>query len=215
MRADAQTQALHWAALRRDEKYVSGFENCASEIRSVALSAMVFPDSLCDSNNGGFGLIFVTLGSQKFQFDRLLKSIDQLVADAVIQDTVFAQTGYSYYKPQHYRYQQFLNQTEFAEAEGSAEIIITHGGTGAIIGGVKKGKKVIAVPRLKRYGEHVDDHQLQIIQQFEEVGFIIPCYDPLDLPECLKKAETFQTICYVSNTENFVRDVEQFLTKGE
>ena len=160
-------------------------------------------------------MIFVTLGSQKFQLDRLLKAIDQLVAASVIKTEVFAQTGYSSYEPRHYKYKQFLDRTEFAEAEANADLIITHGGTGAIIGGVKKGRKVIAVPRLKRYGEHVDDHQLQIIKQFEEVGFIIPCYDLRKLPECLKKAEQFKAVQYTSNTDNFVRDIERFLIKGE
>ena len=51
-----------------------------------------------------------------------------------------------------------------------ANIVITHGGTGAIIGAVKKGKKVIAVPRLAKYGEHVDDHQLQLIKQFDDLA---------------------------------------------
>jgi len=34
---------------------------------------------------------------------------------------------------------------------------------GAIIGAIKKGKKVIAVPRLAKCGEHVDDHQVQLV----------------------------------------------------
>ena len=51
-----------------------------------------------------------------------------------------------------------------------ANIVITHGGTGAIIGAVKKGKKVIAVPRLAKYGEHVDDHQLQLIKKFDDLA---------------------------------------------
>ncbi|MBT9012995.1 beta(1,3)galactosyltransferase EpsH, partial [Lactobacillus delbrueckii subsp. bulgaricus] len=103
-------------------------------------------------------MIFITLGSQKFQFDRLLKEIDKLVVAKKLNDEIFAQVGYSTYKPKHYQYKAFLDREEFAKWEGKADIVITHGGTGAIIGAVKKGKKVIAVPRLARYGEHVDDH---------------------------------------------------------
>lgn len=55
--------------------------------------------------------------------------------------------------------------------------MITHGGTGAIIGAVKKGKKVIAVPRLVKYGEHVDNHQMQIIKQFSEMNLIYGVLD--------------------------------------
>ncbi|MDY3796626.1 MAG: glycosyltransferase, partial [Agathobacter sp.] len=91
-------------------------------------------------------MIFITTGSQKFQFNRLLQKIDELVADGTIKDEVFAQSGYSDYVPKHYEYKDFLNRDEFAQKMGESTIVITHGGTGAIIGAVKKGKKVIAVP---------------------------------------------------------------------
>ena len=87
-------------------------------------------------------MIFITLGSQKFQFNRLLKAIDKLVEQGKIKEEVFAQIGYSDYQPINYNYKQFLDRDEFAAMEGKADIVITHGGTGAIIGAVKKGKKV-------------------------------------------------------------------------
>lgn len=117
-------------------------------------------------------MIFITLGSQKFQFNRLLKAVDELVAAGKIKDEVFAQIGYSDYKPMNYKYEQFLDREKFSQVMDKAEIVITHGGTGAIIGAVKKGKKVIAVPRLAKYGEHVDNHQLQLVGQFKELNLI-------------------------------------------
>lgn len=107
-------------------------------------------------------MIFVTLGSQKFQFNRLLQKIDELVKEEAIKEEIFAQIGYSDYKPENYQYKDFLNRNEFSEIQSKADVVITHGGTGAIIGAVKKGKKVLAVPRLAKYGEHVDDHQIQL-----------------------------------------------------
>ena len=73
-------------------------------------------------------MIFVTLGSQKFQFTRLLKAVDELDTE----EEIFAQIGYSDYKPQHYKYKEFLDREEFAAWEEKADIVITHGGTGAI-----------------------------------------------------------------------------------
>lgn len=122
-------------------------------------------------------MIFITLGSQKFQFNRLLKAVDDLIENGIIQDEVFAQTWYSDYQPQRYKYSQFLDRNKFEEIEEKAEVMITHGGTGAIIGAVKKGKKVIAVPRLVKYGEHVDNHQMQIIKQFSEMNLIYGVLD--------------------------------------
>ena len=105
-------------------------------------------------------MIFVTVGSQKFQFNRLLKKIDELVEDGTIKEKVFAQVGVSDYKPKYYEYVDFMTQEEFNNKIDKADVVITHAGTGVIVNSVKKCKKVIGVPRLSKYGEHVDDHQV-------------------------------------------------------
>ena len=156
-------------------------------------------------------MIFVTLGSQKFQFNRLLEEIDSLVEEEVISDKVFAQTGYSDYKPKNYQYKKFLNHDEFAEMEGKADIVVTHGGTGAIIGAVKKGKKVIAVPRKAKYGEHVDDHQIQLIEQFHEMELIYSCNDVQELKTAIKEVQKKKYKKYQSNTKVIIDSIEKFL----
>ena len=78
-------------------------------------------------------MIFVTLGSQKFQFNRLLQAVDKLQTD----DEIFAQIGYSDYKPKHYKYKRFLDREEYAKVMVLSDIVITHGGTGAIISGMR------------------------------------------------------------------------------
>ena len=113
-------------------------------------------------------MIFVTVGSQKFQFNRLLEKTDQMVKDGIITEEVFMQTGASDYVPRHCRYQAFYNCDEFSELMEKSDVVITHGGTGTIIKSVKMGKKTIVIPRLARYGEHVDDHQLQLLERFRE-----------------------------------------------
>lgn len=156
-------------------------------------------------------MIFVTLGSQKFQFDRLLKRIDELIDKKLINETLFAQSGYSEYQPRNYNYKQFLDRDEFTKLMNNSDVIITHGGTGAIIGAVKAEKKVIAVPRLAKYGEHVDDHQLQIVKQFDEMGIIIACYDLNDLDKCIEKANSITLRKYQSNTDNIIKSIEKFI----
>ena len=128
-------------------------------------------------------MIFVTLGSQKFQFDRLLKKLDDIVKNGNIKDEIFAQIGYSDYKPKNYRYKEFMDREEFKQMMAKSNIVVAHGGTGAIITAVKQGKKVIAVPRLAKYGEHVDDHQQQIVSEFESSGIISAVYDIDNLEE--------------------------------
>ena len=156
-------------------------------------------------------MIFVTLGSQKFQFDRLLKKIDELVETGVIKDKVFAQIGASTYTPKHYEYTNFLDREKFAETMDSCNTVITHGGTGVIIGAVKKGKKVIAVPRLAQYGEHVDDHQLQLLHQFDGLGIICACYDLEQLGACYQTALNTEYRTYQSNTTVIIQSIEEYL----
>jgi UDP-N-acetylglucosamine transferase subunit ALG13 len=160
-------------------------------------------------------MIFVTLGSQKFQFNRLLKAVDDLIEQGIIKDEVFAQTGYSDYIPRNFQYKAFLDRDEFAEWEAKADIVITHGGTGAIIGAVKKGKKVIAVPRLAKYGEHVDDHQLQLIAEFKEQNLICGLNDCSELEEGLKFVTNQVFSKYESNTFKYLEQIECFICQEE
>lgn len=156
--------------------------------------------------------IFVTLGSQKFQFDRLLKSIDKVCQESDEYE-IFAQIGYSKYVPKNFEYRAFLDRDQFTEQLNNADIVITHGGTGAIIGAVKKGKKVIAVPRLEKYGEHVDDHQIQIIKQFENSNLLCPCYDLDNLGEVIEKARKTDFGKYESNTKTIIDSIDEFIVK--
>ncbi len=156
-------------------------------------------------------MIFVTTGSQKFQFNRLLEKIDELIEKGVITDRVFAQTGYSDYKPKHYEFKDFMNRDEFAKHTEECTVFITHGGTGAIVGAVKKGKKVIAVPRLAKYGEHVDDHQIQILSQFNSSNLISACYELDNLEKYVKELPDKVFNSYESNTQTIIDDIEEYI----
>lgn len=156
-------------------------------------------------------MIFITLGSQKFQFNRLLQSVDDLIGKGLLTDEVFAQSGYSDYHPRFYKFKQFLDRDEFAGMMEKADIVITHGGTGTIIGAVKKRKKVIAVPRLAKYGEHVDDHQLQIIKQFKEQNLICGLEDCDQLEAGLRFVKEHKFNIYESNTKKIMDSIEIFI----
>ena len=81
---------------------------------------------------------------------------------------------------------------EIEKFEQQADCIITHGGVGSIIGSIERGKKVIAVPRLKQYGEHVNDHQLDIVESFDKLGYIIGITDVSQLEEALQSVKVFE-----------------------
>lgn len=156
-------------------------------------------------------MIFVTLGSQKFQFNRLLKELDRLVEEKKIQEEIFAQIGYSDYKPKNYKFKDFLDRDEFKEMMNKCDIVIAHGGTGAIITAVKQGKKVIGVPRLAKYGEHIDDHQIQLVKEFEEMNFIEPVYEITQLEDAYEVINKKIYKKYLSNTQLILDDLEDFI----
>lgn len=155
--------------------------------------------------------IFITLGSQKFQFNRLLKVVDELCEKKMISAEVYAQVGYSDYTPKNYKYKDFLDREAFAREMDKADIVITHGGTGAIIGAVKKNKKVIAVPRLAKYGEHVDDHQIQLVEQFKEQNLICGIKDCDELEKAIKYVENNTFDLYQSNTDDILQAIDKFI----
>lgn len=151
-------------------------------------------------------MIFIVLGSQKFQFNRLLKAVDSLE----LNEDMFAQTGYSDYKPRNYKYKDFLDRDEFEDMVNKADVVITHGGSGSIIEAVKKDKKVIAIPRLAKYREHVDDHQIELIEQFKRMNLIYACED-MDIEKALKIVKKTEYKSYHSNTAKILKNLEEFL----
>lgn len=156
-------------------------------------------------------MLFVTLGSQKFQFNRLLKAVDKLIEKGIIKEKVFAQIGYSDYKPQHYEYQAFLDHDEFEAKISSADMILTHGGVGVIFGSVAKGKRVVAIPRQAKYGEHVDDHQKDTISKFSEMNLIAGCMDLKELGKTIKKAKKTDFQPYYGNNKAITDDIVSYI----
>lgn len=156
-------------------------------------------------------MIFVIIGSRMFQFDRLLKEIDMLVEKGVIKETLFAQTGSSMYAPRNFEYSNFLNHDKFNDYINKSDIIITHAGVGSIITSLKAGKKVIAVARLKRYDEHIDDHQLEIVRKFSEMGMIIGLEDVSQLENAMKNLNSIKTKPYEANTSRIINIIEDFI----
>lgn len=158
-------------------------------------------------------MIFITLGTQKFEFNRLLEKIDQLIEQNLIPDQVFAQIGFSTYTPKHYEYCNFLSQSEFDEKINSCSLLLTHGGVGAILTGLKYNKKIVALPRLKEFNEHIDDHQVEICEQFNKLGLILSSKEDKNLVDLINKSNTFIPNKYQLTDENqhIVNEIDDYL----
>ena len=133
-------------------------------------------------------MIFVTVGSRNYPFDRLFKALDKLYDEGVLTDKMFAQTGTSAYQPRNFEYRDFISQEEFLEKVQQADIVVSHGASGSIMKALNADKKVIVVTRLEKYGEHINDHQIQNNVAFGSNGYVLVAdYELSDLGECFKK----------------------------
>lgn len=131
-------------------------------------------------------LIFVTVGSRNYPFNRLFEKLDKLYEEGILTEKMFAQIGTSTYKPKHFEYKDFISQDEFLEKVNEANIVVSHGASGSIMKALNAGKKVIAVTRLEKYGEHINDHQIQNNEAFAVNNYVIAVYEMDELGEAFE-----------------------------
>lgn len=134
-------------------------------------------------------MIFVTVGTHEQQFNRLVKAVDDLVANGRIAESVFQQTGYSDYVPEHCEYSPFVSASRMKELMQEADVVVTHGGPSSFIEAMAAGKVPVVVPRRADLGEHVNNHQSDFVNVVaERQGGIVPVYDIADLYEGIECA---------------------------
>jgi beta-1,4-N-acetylglucosaminyltransferase len=120
-------------------------------------------------------MIFVTIGTHEVPFDRFIGAIDPLVA----LDEVVVQHGSSSLRTAGATSIDFLSFDELSDLMRRARIVLTHAGAGSVITALALGKRPIVVPRLQRYGEAVDDHQLWFGRKLAAAG-MVTCVEDLD-----------------------------------
>jgi UDP-N-acetylglucosamine transferase subunit ALG13 len=127
-------------------------------------------------------VIFVTVGTNEARFDRLLHAVDALAVD----EEIVAQCGSSPVRPSNARCVDFLHFDDMVEHIRRAQVVVAHAGVGTVLVALANGRRAIVVPRLQRYGEAVDDHQLGFARRLHEVGLVHLVEDPFDLAEALR-----------------------------
>ena len=158
-------------------------------------------------------MIFVTLGTQDKPFNRLLEAVQKQIDNKKIKGKVIVQAGCTKFESKDMEIFDLIDRDKFADLMKSCDILITHGGVGSIITGLKNDKKVIAAPRLAKYKEHTNDHQLQIIEKFSDTGLILPLYDFNNLAKTLKDIKKFKPKNILLPYKKFVNEIKmQFST---
>lgn len=149
-------------------------------------------------------MILVTLGTQDKDFSRLIRAVEKEVKNGNIVEKVIVQAGHTKYQSDVLEIIDFISPSELEKLVKKADIIITHGGVGSITTALKYKKKVIAAARLKKYREHTNDHQLQIIKEFAKEGFLLELRDFSHLSKLLKKVNSFKPKIYQPHQSKMV-----------
>lgn len=158
-------------------------------------------------------MIFVSLGTQDKDFSRLLKAIDREIEKGVIKEKVIVQAGHTKYESVNMEIFDYAPTDEFNKYIEKSSLVITHGGVGNILSAIKKSKPVIAAARLKKFKEHTNDHQKQIIEEFEKQGYILELRDFNKLGKMIEKARRFKAKKFKSNTDNMIELIDNYITE--
>ncbi len=119
-------------------------------------------------------MILVTTGTNAPAFDRLLQEVEAMDID----EAVVVQHGPSALRPAGATCVDYVSFDRFVELVREARIVVTHAGVGSILVTLMNGKRPFVVPRLARFGEHVDDHQLELGRRLSEIGVVELIEDP-------------------------------------
>jgi UDP-N-acetylglucosamine transferase subunit ALG13 len=156
-------------------------------------------------------MILVMLGTQNNSFHRLLEEIEKLIKKQVIKEEVIVQAGYTKYKSKYMKIFDLISKEELDKLQDEADLIITHGGVGSIISAIEKEKRVIAVPRLHKYREHVNDHQKEIIEKYSKEQYIIGCMNVEELESAIDKVKKFEPKKFIKENKKILQIIEDFI----
>ena len=149
-------------------------------------------------------MVLVTVGTQKQQFNRIFELVEK--SKKLKKEKIVAQVGYTKYSNKKMDIFDFIPLDEMEKDILEADLIISHGGVGTIFSAIKKGKKVIAVPRLEKYGEHINDHQIEICEELEKERYILYYKDGVDnLDDLIEKIMKIELKQY--NSDNNYLDI--------
>lgn len=160
-------------------------------------------------------MILVLLGTQNNSFHRLLEEIEKNIQNGNITDKVIVQAGFTKYESDKMEIFSMIPKEELDKLIDEASLVISHGGVGSMMSAIRKGKKVIAVPRQKKYGEHVNDHQIEIIETFKKQGIIIGINQVSQLSHALKEVQNINTknTQAQTGTNKIVQIIDEFIQK--
>ncbi len=155
--------------------------------------------------------LFVPLGTQKFPFGRIITALNQLVDQGKYKtDEIVMQSALYPVKPNFTHFGLIPNE-DFNRYMREAEVVVTHSGVNSIISCMEMGKPLVVCPRLHEYGEHVDNHQMEIAMLMHEKYNMLICTDMKDLLELIEKAKVHKYKPWISHREELLNAIRELI----
>lgn len=156
-------------------------------------------------------MILLTMGTYPLPFDRMVKAVDEMWHRGLIDEEVFAQIGYGNYVPKYLKYERMMEKEAFDACLASATALIGHAGMGTITLALEHRKPLLVMPRMKKYREHVNDHQVGTARKFEALGHVLVAYEEAELPEKIKYLKGFVPAPRVSQPDQVAARIKRYL----
>jgi UDP-N-acetylglucosamine transferase subunit ALG13 len=159
-------------------------------------------------------VIFVVLGTWEMPFVRPLAEIEAAVERGLIKEPVVVQSGKTSYPSSHMTLVPFFGKDELEQMYERATLVVCQAGVGSIMLGLRKLKKVVGIARLAKFDEHIDDHQLEILDVFAKSGAVLPWKGEGDFPDVLRRATDFVSAGYPFGEERISGAILDYLQAG-
>lgn len=155
--------------------------------------------------------LFVPLGTQKFPFGRIITALNELIEQGGYKaDEIVMQSALYPIEPIFTHFGLIPNE-DFNLYMSEAEVVVTHSGVNSIISCMKLCKPLVVCPRLHEYGEHVDNHQMEIATLMRDKYDVLICTNMKDLPELIEKAKTHKYKPWVSHKKELLNTISKLI----
>ncbi len=155
--------------------------------------------------------LFVPLGTQKFPFGRIITALNGFVEKGIYSPKEIVMQSAIYPIKPEFTHLGLIPYADFNLYMNEAEVVVTHSGVNSIISCMELGKPLVVCPRLYEYGEHVDNHQMEIARLMHEKYNVLVCTDMKDLHALIKKAKEHQYRQWISHRDELLNAIRNLI----
>ncbi len=131
-------------------------------------------------------MIFATLGNEHRRFARFEKAVE-IIANTFPDEEVIFQFGHSQglESTSNVKNIKFLDRQSFQHSLSTCRVLFTHAGAGTLLQAVELGLKPVVFARRSFHNEHLNDHQMDICNEFTNLGLCYGVSHPEEVSEII------------------------------